>query len=58
MTVSSPEGQVTLPLFTYPGIREDAVAIAMGGGRNESGRYASGNGVNPMNLLPAVVEQP
>jgi molybdopterin-containing oxidoreductase family iron-sulfur binding subunit len=58
VTVSSPEGQVTLPLFTYPGIREDAVAIAMGGGRNESGRYASGNGVNPMNLLPAVVEQP
>ncbi|MDT8340732.1 MAG: 4Fe-4S dicluster domain-containing protein [Longimicrobiales bacterium] len=58
VTVTSPHGQVTLPLFTYPGIREDAVAIAMGGGRTESGRYANGFGVNPLALLPAVAEQP
>ncbi|HSM03804.1 MAG TPA: molybdopterin-dependent oxidoreductase [Longimicrobiales bacterium] len=58
VTVRSPQGEVTLPLYTYPGIRTDAVAIAMGGGRTDSGRYANGKGVNPMNLLPAVAEQP
>jgi len=58
VTVSSPHGDVTLPLFTYPGIREDTVAIAMGGGRSDSGRYANGYGVNPLDLLPAVAEQP
>ena len=58
VTVRSPHGEVALPLYTYPGIRADAVAIAMGGGRENSGRYANGNGVNPMRLLPAVAEQP
>ncbi|MEJ2538652.1 MAG: molybdopterin-dependent oxidoreductase [Gemmatimonadota bacterium] len=58
VTVRSPHGEVTLPLYTYPGIREDAVAIATGGGRSDSGRYANGNGVNPIRLLPALAEQP
>jgi molybdopterin-containing oxidoreductase family iron-sulfur binding subunit len=58
VTVRSPNGEVSLPLYTYVGIREDAVGIAMGGGRENSGRYANGNGVNPIRLLPAVAEQP
>jgi Fe-S-cluster-containing dehydrogenase component len=49
---------VELPVWIYPGIREDTVAVAMGGGHEEYGRYARGNGVNPMRLLPAEVEQP
>jgi anaerobic selenocysteine-containing dehydrogenase/Fe-S-cluster-containing dehydrogenase component len=54
----SPHGEVELPVWIYPGIREDTVAVAMGGGHEEYGRYARGNGVNPMRLLPAEVEQP
>lgn len=58
VTVTSPQGSLEVPVFTYPGIREDAVALQMGMGRSNSGRYANGKGVNPMSLLPAVAEQP
>jgi len=56
--VSSPHGQLELPVWVYPGIREDVVAISMGMGHEAAGRYADGHGVNPMRLLPAVAEQP
>ena len=58
VTVTSPHGTVEVPLWTYPGIREDVVALAMGGGHTDYGRWANGNGVNAMALLPAVAEQP
>ena len=45
-----------LRVWVYPGIREDAVAIAMGGGHTDYGRFANGNGVNPMALLPVAVD--
>jgi anaerobic selenocysteine-containing dehydrogenase/Fe-S-cluster-containing dehydrogenase component len=54
--VASPHGEVELPLWTYPGIRADTVAIAMGGGHENTGRWADGRGVNPMVLLPAEAE--
>ena len=56
--VRSPHGQVELPVWPYAGVREDVAAIAMGGGHTGYGRYADGNGVNPMTLLPAEAEQP
>jgi len=58
VAVRSPYGTVEAPLWLYPGIREDVVALAMGGGHTAMGRYADGNGVNAMDLLPAVAEQP
>jgi len=56
--VRSPHGEVEAPVWTYPGIREDTVALAMGGGHSNYGRFASGNGVNAMALLSSEVEQP
>jgi anaerobic selenocysteine-containing dehydrogenase/Fe-S-cluster-containing dehydrogenase component len=56
--VTSPHGEVELPVYTYRGIRKDTVAISMGGGHENYGRYADGKGVNPMVLLPATVEEP
>jgi molybdopterin-containing oxidoreductase family iron-sulfur binding subunit len=58
VTVASDQGSVDVPVWLYPGIREDAVALAMGGGHTDFGRWATGNGVNAMDLLPAVTEQP
>ncbi len=55
--VTSPHGDLNVPVWVYPGIRADTVAIAMGSGRS-TGRWAAGFGVNPMVLLPAVAEQP
>ena len=56
--VSSPHGELEVPVWIYPGIREDVVAIPMGLGHEELGRWAAGRGVNPMGLLPALAEQP
>ncbi|MEQ9401317.1 MAG: molybdopterin-dependent oxidoreductase [Longimicrobiales bacterium] len=56
--VASPHGSVTVPVWLYPGIREDTVAMAMGNGHTDYGRWATGNGVNAVELLPAVAEQP
>jgi anaerobic selenocysteine-containing dehydrogenase/Fe-S-cluster-containing dehydrogenase component len=51
-------GEVEVPVWLYPGIRQDTVAVAMGSGHENYGRYADGNGVNAMTLLGAEVEQP
>ncbi len=56
--VTSPHGELEVPVWTYPGIRRDTVALAMGGGHTRFGRYADDQGVNPMTLLPATIEQP
>ncbi len=58
VTVASEHGSVEVPVWTYPGIREDVVALAMGGGHTGAGRFADGNGVNAMALLPAETEEP
>jgi molybdopterin-containing oxidoreductase family iron-sulfur binding subunit len=58
VTVTSPHGSVEVPLWVYPGIREDTVALAMGGGHTDMGRWATGAGVNALHLLAATVEQP
>lgn len=57
VSVSSEHGAVDVPVWVYPGIREDAVALAMGSGHTEMGRWATGAGVNAMDLLPSVGEQ-
>ena len=55
--VASGDGEVELPLWVYPGVREDVVAVAMGGGHTVYGEFArtfaTDAGVNPMTLLPA-----
>ena len=56
VSVATAEGSVEVPVWAYPGIREDVVAIAMGGGHTDYGQFANGNGVNPMGLLPAVMD--
>jgi anaerobic selenocysteine-containing dehydrogenase/Fe-S-cluster-containing dehydrogenase component len=58
VTVSSPHGEVEVPVWLYPGIREDSVALAMGSGHTDMGRWATGKGVNAVRLLPALAEQP
>ena len=54
--VATASGVVEAPVWAYPGIREDAAALAMGGGHTDFGRYATGNGVNAMTLLGAEID--
>ena len=51
--VTSPHGAVELPVYIYPGVRPDVVAIPLGLGHTEFGEYAKGLGVNPLDLLGA-----
>jgi anaerobic selenocysteine-containing dehydrogenase len=49
--VSSPAGQLTAPVVVYPAIRPDVVAIPIGQGHQDYGRYAAGRGSNVMDLI-------
>lgn len=49
--VRSFQGSLELPAYPTPGIRPDVVAIAIGQGHREGGRFAKERGVNAYQLL-------
>ena len=51
--VVSEFGEVELPVYKYPAIRPDTVAIVFGQGHTAYGRYAENRGVNVNDLLGA-----
>ena len=54
--VASPHGKVRAPALLSPGIAPDLIAIPVGQGHEEYGRYASGRGANPIKMLAPQVE--
>ncbi|HEY7529605.1 MAG TPA: molybdopterin dinucleotide binding domain-containing protein [Gemmatimonadota bacterium] len=56
LEVASPHGRVKASAFLYPGIRPDTVAMPIGQGHTEYGRYAKRRGANPVALLPAELD--
>lgn len=57
VVLESPFGSIAAPVYIYPGIRPDTVAVPAGGGHQAFGRYARKRGANVMDLLPASQEQ-
>jgi anaerobic selenocysteine-containing dehydrogenase/Fe-S-cluster-containing dehydrogenase component len=55
--IQSPHGSVTTRVYVYPGVVRDTVAIQMGLGHEDFGRWNQGMGVNPMRLLGSVDAQ-
>jgi len=51
--LSSPHGAVELPAYLYPGIHPEVVSVPLGFGHTSYGDYASGRGVNVLDLLDA-----
>lgn len=49
--IVSAAGEVEVPVYLYPAIRPDTIAIPFGQGHTAYGRYASGRGVNPADLF-------
>jgi molybdopterin-containing oxidoreductase family iron-sulfur binding subunit len=49
--VTSAAGSVEVPLYPYPGMRPDVVAMPLGQGHTAYGRYAEGRGANALELL-------
>ena len=54
--VESPEGAVSVPVLTFPAIMPNVVAMPVGQGHSEYGRYASGRGANPIEILASQME--
>jgi anaerobic selenocysteine-containing dehydrogenase len=54
--VTSPQASLRVPAVIFPGIRPDMVAIPLGQGHREMGRYARERGVNPLALLASIIE--
>jgi anaerobic selenocysteine-containing dehydrogenase len=57
LKVSSPQGSLELPVYVYPGLRPDVIAIPVGQGHAQYGRYASNRGANPLRLLASAMDQ-
>lgn len=57
VSVESKDGRMELPVHIYEGIRKDVVAVPLGLGHIEYGRYAKQRGVNPINLLSKKTEE-
>jgi molybdopterin-containing oxidoreductase family iron-sulfur binding subunit len=53
LRITSPHGSIEAPVFIYPGIHPEVVAVPLGFGHTEYGAYAKGRGVNALDLLGA-----
>jgi anaerobic selenocysteine-containing dehydrogenase len=49
--VISPHGMLEAPVVLFPGLRPDVVAIPIGQGHTDYGRFAERRGANPVALL-------
>ena len=49
--IVSEAGELEVPVYVYPAIRPDTIAMPFGQGHTAYGRYAAGRGVNPADLL-------
>jgi molybdopterin-containing oxidoreductase family iron-sulfur binding subunit len=56
VTVESPHGKLDVPLVLNANLRPGVVAIPIGQGHTEYGRYAAGRGVNPIALIDPAPE--
>jgi anaerobic selenocysteine-containing dehydrogenase len=54
--VSSEHGKVRAPALLSPGIAPDVVAMPVGQGHEQYGRYATGRGANPVQVLAPDME--
>src|SRR3954462_13698631 len=56
LKVSSAQGSLELPVYIYPGLRPDVIAIPVGQGHTQYGRYAANRGANPLKLVTSALD--
>ncbi len=54
--IVSPQGEIEATVVEYPGIRPDVIAIPVGWGHEDYGRYAENRGSNPIDLLAPITD--
>jgi menaquinone reductase, molybdopterin-binding-like subunit len=55
--IASQQGSVRAPAILSPGIAPDMVAMPVGQGHEDFGRFASGRGANPLTILAPIAEK-
>ena len=55
LTITSPQGSIELPAFLYPGLRPDVIAIPVGQGHTQFGRYSQ-RGANPLRISASALD--
>jgi Fe-S-cluster-containing dehydrogenase component len=53
LTIRTAAGEITAPAYIYMGVRPDTVAVALGRGHAEYGRFAKNIGVNAYRVVPS-----
>ncbi len=56
LEVSSPSGSVRVPALAFPAIRPGVLAMPIGQGHSDYGRYAQGRGANPVHIVQILVD--
>ena len=56
LEVKSPAGSVRVPALIFPAIRPGVVAMPVGQGHTDYGRYARGRGVNPIHIVATLID--
>ncbi len=56
LDIESPAGSIRVPALIFPAIRPGVVAIPIGQGHAEYGRYAKDRGVNPINIVAPLMD--
>jgi anaerobic selenocysteine-containing dehydrogenase len=54
--VQSNQGSIIVPIYIYPAIMPDVIAMPIGQGHGEYGRYAKNRGANPLQILAPQLE--
>jgi anaerobic selenocysteine-containing dehydrogenase len=57
VAITSPQGTVEAPVYVSPAAPPNVLAMPLGWGHKEMGRWAKGRGVNPMALLSSLADQ-
>jgi molybdopterin-containing oxidoreductase family iron-sulfur binding subunit len=55
--ITSAGGNIETQVYTHKGVHPDVVAVPLGQGHTDYGRYAKGRGVNPMSILDLVADK-
>ncbi len=53
LQLTSPQGTIEVPVYVYPGIHPEVLGVPLGWGHTGYGQFATGRGVNPLDLLDA-----
>jgi molybdopterin-containing oxidoreductase family iron-sulfur binding subunit len=54
--IASAHGAIKVKVYVFKGMHPDAIAVPLGQGHEEYGRYAKGVGANPLKILSPAVE--